>query len=312
MGTTGKIVVVTLALAGFGAVRMPIEARMTREFREQRLLQPRIDIDTREKLDQTAAMVAFGGLRTLIAAMLNLRAFGYFERLDWGALESTYETICMLAPHTVFYWDNAAWHLAYNAAVDFKERKDLPPLRRRQLWHDSILKVIDIFKDGIRNNPDDWTLAVALGNLQSSPFKLRDYKDAAKWYGYAIEHGAPDFVRRFQLFAIARIPGREKETLELARKYHADPKMRVPTLDCLLFTCEYRANPNQPIGPLIEKIFGSQQKAWNELSTYHLTDMPSAGIEPALRWLEQRLPRQPASKPVREKQEPRETPEGGQ
>jgi hypothetical protein len=304
MGTTGKIVVVTLALAGLGAVRMPIEARVTREFREERLLQPRIDIGTEEKLDQTAAMVAFGGLRTLIAAMFNLRAFGYFERLDWGALEDTYETICMLAPHTVFYWDNAAWHLAYNAASDFKERRDLPPLRRRQLWHDSILKGIDILKDGIRNNPDDWTLARGLGDIQTSPFKLRDYKDAAKWYEYAIGHGAPDFVKRFRLFAIARIPGREKETLELARQYHADPKMRVPTLDCLLFTCEYRANPNQPIGPLIDKIFGSPQKAWNELSTYHLTDMPGDGIEPALRWLGNHLPRQPEPKPVREKEEP--------
>jgi len=292
MGTTGKIVVVTLALAGLGALRLPVEDRLTREFREQDLLQPPINIDTREKLDQTAALVAFGGLRTLIAAMLNLRAFGYFERTDWGALENTYDTIVTLAPHTVFYWDNYAWHLGYNAAADFKERKDLPPLRRRQLWRDSILKAIAVLKDGIRNNPKDWTLAVQLGHLQSSPFKLRNYKEAAKWYGYAIERGAPDYIRRFRLFAIARIPGREKETLELARKYHADPKMRVPTLDCLLFTCEYRANPEQPLGPLIKKIFGSPEKAWSELSAYHLTDMPDDGIEPALRWLENHLKNQ--------------------
>jgi len=284
MGTTGKIVVVTLALAGFGALRMPLEEGLSRDFRDQGLLPPRIDLDTRQKLDQTAAVVAFGGLRTLIAAILNLRAFGFFERQDWGALEDTYDTILILAPHTIFYWDIASWHLAYNAAADYQERDDLPALRRRQLWRDSIDRGIAILENGIRNNPDDWLLARQLADIYASPFKLRDYPKAERWYAYAIERGAPSFIRRFRLSAMARIPGREKETLALARKLFADPQNRTATLNCLLFSAEYRADPEQPLDELIDKIFVNRHIAWRQLRTYYegIKDMPTTGVHPAL------------------------------
>jgi TPR repeat protein len=284
MGTTGKIAVVTLALAGFGALRMPMEENLTRDFRDHGLLPHRIDLDTRQKLDQTAAMVAFGGLRTLIAAILNLRAFGFFERQDWCALEETYDTILTLAPDTVFYWDIASWHLAYNAAADYLEREDIPPLRRRQLWRDSIQRGISILENGIRNNPDDWSLSVQLAHIYDNPFKLRDYPEAERWYTYAIQRGAPSMIRRFRLFAMARIPGREKETLALARKLHAIPANRTPTLNCILFVSEYRADPNQSLDKLIGKIFENRHIAWRQLRTYYngIKDMPTTGVHAAL------------------------------
>jgi hypothetical protein len=292
MGTTGKIVVVTLALAGFGALRLPLEERLTRDFRDLGLLPTRIDLNTREKLDQTASMVAFGGLRTLIAAMLNLRAFGFFERQDWFALEETYDTILTLAPRTVFYWDIASWHLAYNAAADYQEREDLPPLRRRQLWRDAIHRGIAILENGIRNNPESWTLPAQLAFIHSNPYKLRNYPEAERWFAYAADHGAPERIRRFRLSAMARIPGREKETLALARKLHADPQNRVPTLNCLLFVCEYRADPERPTGDLIDEAFGGDRHiAWRQLRTYYegFKDMPTTGVARALRWIQKQI-----------------------
>ena len=240
-----KAVILLLALAGFGALRLPVEQRVTRSLTGHGLLPERLALGTREKLGQTGAVVALGGLRTLIAALLNLRAYGFFEQQDWFRLEDTFHTIVTLAPRSIYYWDTGAWHLAYNAASYYQSEgaPDTPALRRRHLWRDAIQRGIALLERGIRNNPDSWVLPYRLGRLHDDPLKLTNHPEAARWFEYAIARGAPPYARRALLWSIARIPGRERETLAYARQLFADEANRVPTLRCVLFAAESRADP---------------------------------------------------------------------
>ena len=61
-----------------GVVRMPCEVVLSSELRAAGLFQVPLAIDTRDKIGQTSAAVALGGLRTLVATFLNLRAFTFF------------------------------------------------------------------------------------------------------------------------------------------------------------------------------------------------------------------------------------------
>ncbi|NJM36475.1 MAG: hypothetical protein HC845_00580 [Akkermansiaceae bacterium] len=71
------------ALLLFGAARMPYEAALAKELRAARLTPQPLEIGTREKIGQTSSAVALGGLRTLVATFLSLRAYS-FLRINVG------------------------------------------------------------------------------------------------------------------------------------------------------------------------------------------------------------------------------------
>lgn len=292
MITLRKTLVVVVVLAVFGAVRLVPEQRFTQSLRDSGLQAPPIDIDLREKIGQNSAVVALGGLRTLVAALWNLRAYGFFERTDWFRVEECYETITTLAPRTTYYWDTGAWHIAYNASADYKEEKGVPPLRRRQKELGAIERGIAMFEQGIRNNPDSWHLPTRLAYLYTDRWKILDFPKAADNFKLAVENGAPGYVHRAYLSAITRIPGREDETLALARELHAVDKNRVPTLNCIRFVAESRANPDRPIEERINECFESEEEALRQLELHHQRvheQFPQTGIREALRWLRERV-----------------------
>ena len=110
-----KTGILVVALVAFGAARMPFEAALSRELRQAGLTPPPLDIATRDKIGQTSSAVALGGLRTLVATFMNVRAFGFFQEQRWDDVADTFETIVALAPRTRYYWEPGAWHMAYNA-----------------------------------------------------------------------------------------------------------------------------------------------------------------------------------------------------
>ena len=288
--TALQLAVTAAALAALGWVRLPLERDLTAELRAERLLTPPLDLATNEKLGQTTATVALGGLRTLVAALWNLRAHGFFEGQEWARLEDTFRTVVTLAPRTRYYWDTAAWHLAYNAAAYYLEDKELPPVRRRQLWRDAIRRGQDFLERGIRNNPDDWVLAHRLGRLLDDRNKLPDPAKAAQWFAYSAARGAPAYVARNQLYALGRVSGQEAEALALARHLFANPGHRVPSLNCLLFALEADAGADP--ASLIAKVFETPHQAWLELGVYRRRveeGYPQAGVDSALRDLERQL-----------------------
>lgn len=296
-----KNAVLVVAVLAFGAARMPFEEGLSRELRVAGLFPPPLEIGTREKIGQTSSAVALGGLRTLVATFLNLRAFTFFTEQRWNDVESTFGMIVDLAPRTRYYWETGSWHLAYNAASYYLNDSKLPPLRRREAWRSSILKGRTFLERGIRNNPDDWSILANLGFLLSDPNKLPAFRDpnetfsaAADAYRRSHETGkALPYVRRAWLYSLARVEGREAEALSLARRLYAEgAQNRTPTLMVLLFVLEARENPDMDLTRRAIELFGSAEKAHATLSTHWLRTrerFPVYGVSATLESLEKML-----------------------
>jgi len=296
-----KSAVLLVALLAFGAARLPYEAGLARDLREDGLFPPVLEIGTRERIGQTSSAVALGGLRTLVATFLNLRAFTYFTERRWADVESTFETMVDLAPRTRYYWETGAWHMAYNAASYYLNDSTLPPLRRREAWRSSIAKGRAFLERGIRNNPDDWSIRANLGFLLSDPNKFHAFRDpnealadAAEAYRAADETGkALGYVRRSWFFALARVEGREEEALALARQLYAERvQNHTPTLLMLLIVLEAYENPELDVAARAIELFGDAEQAYDALSGHWFRTrerFPVYGVRRGLEALEKQL-----------------------
>jgi hypothetical protein len=304
-----KSAILAVALLAFGALRMPFEAALSREIREAGLFPPRLAIDTRERIGQTSSAVALGGLRTLVATFLNLRAFTFFTEKKWADVGKTFDLIVDLAPRTRYYWETGSWHQAYNAASYYLNDSELPPLRRKESWRSSIFAGRVFLERGIRNNPDDWSLLANLGFLLTDSNKFPAFRDAdecfavaADAYRRAAETGkALGYVRRAHLYALARVSGRETEALELARSlYAAGEQNHTPTLLILLLVLEAWENPDLDTAARAIELFGTPEKAYDALSGHWMRTrerFPVHGVARAIEVLEKQL-NLPAGKSV--------------
>lgn len=296
-----KHAILAVALLGFGFARMPYEAHLTKEFRSTNLLPKPLQIGTIDHLGQTSAAIAIGGMRTLVATFLNIRAYTAFTEHRWRDLEDNFRTIFDLAPHTTYYWQTGAWHLAYNEAAYHINEDKKSPLRRREEWREAIQKGRAILEQGIRNNPDNPTLHSELGYLLSDRLKYTAFNDpnttylaAAEAYHKAYAYGALEYTKRSELYALARVRGKENEALALAQKYYDEGiKNHTPTLLCVLFALEFHHNPQLDAKKLALKLFdGDEKKAYEHLSNYWSRAgqrFPMDGVAKTLRLLENDL-----------------------
>lgn len=292
--------ILTVALLAFGAARMPYEESVSKELRAAGITPTAMEIDTREKIGQTSSAIALGGLRTLVATFLNLRAFSFFENQKWDDVAETYETIVDLAPRTRYYWETGAWHSSYNAASYYINDSKLPPLRRKEAWRMSIFRGRSFLERGIRNNPGEWNMLQNLGFLLSDTNKFVAFKDldatfteAADAYRRSADTGnAPAYVRRAQFFSLARVKGKELEALAMARELFKDRQNRVPTLRTLLFVLEAYENPDKDPTPRAIELFETPEKAYEALSNHWVRTrerFPVYGVARALESLEKEL-----------------------
>lgn len=269
--------IVGLAILATGFVRMPVEHQLNEDLRAAGLLPGQLNLSTREKIGQTSAAVALGGLRTLVATFLNLRAFSFFIEQRWANVDETYRLVLDLAPRTRYYWETAAWHQAYNAAAYHQNDSSLPALRRREAWRASIRRGREILEQGINNLPNEWSLHANLAFLLRDPNKFTAFEDvegalltSSEAYARASQFdGAPSYLPRFQFYTLARVPGREADALTLGRQLHAEsPVNHAPTLLCLLFVLEAKENPDIPHGARVIELFGNPKQAVENLELF--------------------------------------------
>ncbi|RYD20306.1 MAG: hypothetical protein EOP88_15565 [Verrucomicrobiaceae bacterium] len=297
--------ILTVALLAFGAARLPFEAGLSQELRAAGLVPAAMEIGTREKIGQTSSAVALGGLRTLVATFLNLRAFSFFQEQKWDDVAETFETIVDLAPRTRYYWETGSWHSAYNAASYYLNDSELPPLRRKEAWRASIFRGRAFLERGIRNNPGDWSMQANLGYLLQDSNKFPAFRNADETFAAASaayakageNKNAPAYVRRAAFFSLARVKGKEKEALALARSLYADRVNRVPTLQVLLLILEAHENPDMDTAARAIEIFGSKESAYEALSNHWFRTrerFPVYGVAKALESLERQLNIPPA------------------
>jgi hypothetical protein len=296
--TQGKrYAVLGLAILAAGGLRMPFERQLTDDLTEAGLLPPKLEQKTGEMIGQTFSAVSLGGLRTLVATFMNLRAFTFFTEQRWGDVGDTYEMIVDLAPRTRYYWDTGSWHQAYNAASYYLYESELPPLRRKANWRASILRGRDFLESGIRNNPSDPVLKHRLGTLLSDPNKMAAFGEPAESYEAAYEaymaanraENGQGYSKRFALYSLARVPGREKEALALLREIEAEGKPLPPTMYGLSYALNYHETPTRPIMDLVDSIFPSRKAAYNILGSQWLRTrdrFPVFGVAEAVALLE--------------------------
>ena len=257
---------VLLAIVVTGFARRPLDDRLVKSMQERNLLPPPISLDTREELGQTSLAIALGGLRPLVAAMLNIKAHTYWEEQDWYELEQSYKTIVALQPRVRYYWEIGSWHLYSNAYADYADKPGLSEGLRRLRQKEFFEKGIAFLERGVEQNPRDWRLYHLLGSALSSNHRPQNLERAAECFarGYA-ESGVPR-LHRFHAYCLSRIPTRKPEAWKAVHEiWNGGEHHRKPTTQTVFFALQSWAGETDYS---LEDIFGSRRRAAAQLPDY--------------------------------------------
>lgn len=225
-----KLIALPLILA-FGAARLHFEQALTREHRAAYFHTAQLNLDMRERLGQMGFVAALSGFRAVIADLLWIQAHSAWERTEWGRMKLLFDTVTALQPRALMFWDLAAWHMAWNASVaameDDKQPREALRIRNQRAY----FKIgEDFLLRGIQNNPDRPLLYDRLGMLYRE--KLQDHARAYAMYEKCAQlPGAPEYCRRFAVYELSQVPGREREAYDrLMELYRMGESERLPTL----------------------------------------------------------------------------------
>jgi len=226
-----RVAIALVLVLVFGAVRMPFERALEAEHKAAYFHGAKLDLELREQIGQMAFLAALSGFRALVADGLYLRAHTFWERTEWGRMKLNFDGATALQPRCILFWDQAAWHMAFNASIAAYEDKQQPreALRmkaQREYWklgEDYLLR-------GIANNPDNPTLYDRLGFLYR--VKFQDHCKSAEIYARCAQvPGAPAYAKRFAAYELAQCPGHEREAYEQLRAlYLQSEDEHLPTL----------------------------------------------------------------------------------
>ncbi len=209
-----------------GAVKLPLESRLTAEHRAAYLHGAKLDLSLRR---QTGFIAALGGFRAEVADLLWIEAHIDWTRTEWGKMLDRFNLVTALEPRNVLFWDMAAWHMGWNASAAAINDPTQPYLAlRMKRQHAYFMIARDLLQRGIQNNPDKYKLYESLATLDRD--KLQDHCSAAvefKKAGSFTE--SPDYNRRFAAYELAHCPGHEREAYkELVRLYNLSVNERLP------------------------------------------------------------------------------------
>lgn len=163
------------------------------------------------KLGVEAAVGALGGLRYLVATMLELKAVDHWEATEYEELYETYVLVTLLQPKESQAWRTACLHTGYNAVAYFQIDADhLTPQVRKEKAALFLERGKQFLKDGMEWNPDDYWLNRDLAYIYKD--KDRDpCAAAAEFMRGARQPGAPEFLLRFYGYEGAKCPGMERD-----------------------------------------------------------------------------------------------------
>jgi hypothetical protein len=221
---------VILLVLVFGALGLPMENACT-EGNVAALGQIHLSLELREQIGQMGFMAALSGFRSLAADLAFIQAHTAWQRTEWSRVLLCFQEATTLQPHSLLYWDMAAWHMAWNASAAASADRGLPnDFRRRRLQQQYIELGKNFLERGIRNNPERPQLYESLARLYRD--RLHDHAAAARCYARAaLLSGAAEFDRRFAAYELSYTPGREREAWQKLRAlYDSGPRQRLPTL----------------------------------------------------------------------------------
>ena len=228
-------------IAAAGALLLPWQASLLCEARGARYRTAPLDLSLREQVGQSGFLAALSGFRSPLAAFLWIEAHSAWEKTEWGRMQGLFETVTTLQPHTLLYWDIAAWHMAWNAsAAALQDARQKSPVLRERARRQYIDLGRGLIEGGIRNNPDSSLLWERLGILLRD--KLEDHPAAADAFAKAASlPGAAPYVHRMAAYEEAKTPGRERHAYESLRPiYLGEPAMHTPLMLSRLRDLEHR------------------------------------------------------------------------
>jgi hypothetical protein len=226
-----RILGVILLLAIAGSALLPWQIELQRSAKAAGFSSIALNLGLREQIGQSGFLAALSGFRAPLAAFLWIEAHSAWEQTEWGRMAGLFDSVTTLQPHTLLYWDVAAWHMAWNASaaalLDPKQQSEALRERARRQY---IALGRDFLERGIRNNPNKYLLYESLGRLARD--KEQDHAAAAAAFAEAGSFpDAPMYVRRFAAYEEAQVPGREREAYErLLALYKEDKGVHTPAL----------------------------------------------------------------------------------
>ncbi len=212
-------------------MRLPIESTLWEEHCRASSRTGELDKPLRDQVGQLGFIAALSGLRSVVGDLLFIETHGAWERGEWGRLSLLFRAATTLQPHSILFWEMAAWHMGWNASVAALNDTRLPnEIMRRQAAASAIAIGKDFLVRGIRNNPDRPQLYEALGRLYRE--KLHDHAAAADCYATAANRpGAAPYDERFAAYELSHVGGRERDAYRaLRRLYERGAEQRLPTL----------------------------------------------------------------------------------
>lgn len=210
--------------------------------RETGILAKPLDQKTSDAIGQTSAAIALGGLRSLVAAVLNFsKVVPAWQDQDWVGIFTIFDQIHTLQPQVSYYWQAAAGYAADDAYSDYRDRKGVEEWRRELRRNEFFHKGISYLDKGIENLPEDLSLREMKARILSDTYKPEhvDYAAATEVLDEAIKlKKVTDVVRRQRLYLMSRVPERRREALELTREIYSDPQSRFPSIRSQLFALQ--------------------------------------------------------------------------
>lgn len=238
-----RIFVVILALALFGAAKLPAEYAISTAHRQLHFRAVDFGPELREQIGQLGFIAGLSGFRSLVADVLFVQAHVAWERTDWGRVLLLFQQVTTLQPRVILFWDMAAWHMAWNASAAAMRDSGQPRLALRIKAQREYFQIgKDFLERGIKNNPDRPQLYEALARLYQD--KYNDHEHAAEFFGKAASlPGAPSYAKRFAAYELSHCEGRAREAYDrLHALYALGEGERLPTLIRLLKNLEITLN----------------------------------------------------------------------
>ena len=201
-------------LLAWGAVKLPWEARISAE-RSTIIYGSDIPLtfELRETIGQELSLAALGGFRAIVANFLWISVTKSWEDQTWTRVRTLADFAVTLQPRVPFFWENGAWHLAWNASVSVVKYAEEGKSEERKAFESRkwIDAGIDMLERGIRANPEKHGLYMRMAELYWQ--RLEDYEMSAQYYCLALEReGAPSYTDRFIGYALEKA-GKYEESL---------------------------------------------------------------------------------------------------
>ena len=179
-----------------GIVKLPIEQHLAEDLRSRDMLYAPLDYSARDAVGQMGFAATLGGLRSLAASVTYLMGFSAFEDVDWPRVDMLFGLTTLLQPRFDVYWDDAASHMAYDAASYYKYDETRPTLYRKKLYREHVQRGIDILNEGLRHLPDNKRLHATLAEFYSRRQEPPDHEAAGQHYMAAYKSGGLPVLER--------------------------------------------------------------------------------------------------------------------